>query len=164
MGGFQPIFCRHTTAPTKPPLLRCRTNGHGWHGYGSHHTPHGSEFTILRVDVAQESSERLPLPERLSSIERYQLADASNTDNPRQFVLSRQMPVWTTNGRSFEMDAVAGDEIVRLNTLEVWEFDNVLEGDDQMAHPMHIHGVQFQVVERQVESETAEGWETVRAG
>jgi len=126
--------------------------------------PQGSEMTVLHVDVTQESSERLTLPERLSSIERYPLEGAVNADNPRRFALARQMPLWTINGRSFEMDEVAEDEIVRLNTLEVWEFDNLLEGDDQMAHPMHIHGVQFQIIERQVAPDTAEGWETVRAG
>jgi len=126
--------------------------------------PHGGEFTVLRMDVAQESSERQALPERLSSIERYSPEDAVNADNPRRFALTRQMPLWTINGRSFEMDSVAEEEIVRLNSLELWEFDNLLEGDDQMAHPMHIHGVQFQIIERQIAPETAEGWETVRAG
>jgi FtsP/CotA-like multicopper oxidase with cupredoxin domain len=126
--------------------------------------PHGSEFTVLRVDVAQESIERLTLPERLSAIEHHALEDAVNRDNPRRFALARQMPLWTINGRSFEMDGVADDEIVRLNTLEVWQFDNLLEGDDQMVHPMHIHGVQFQIIERQVAQDTNEGWETVSAG
>jgi FtsP/CotA-like multicopper oxidase with cupredoxin domain len=35
---------------------------------------------------------------------------------------------------------------------------------DFMAHPMHIHGVQFQVVERQIDPTYAAGWETVNAG
>jgi len=70
------------------------------------------------------------------------------------------------NDRLFEMDAVAQDEIVRLGDLEVWEFVNLEGGGGgmgmgmmnmDMPHPMHIHGVQFQVFERQI----ARGYESV---
>jgi FtsP/CotA-like multicopper oxidase with cupredoxin domain len=37
------------------------------------------------------------------------------------------------------------DETVEANTTEIWEFDNRM-GDE--IHPMHIHGVQFQMLER----------------
>ena len=47
------------------------------------------------------------------------------------------------NGRTFKMDRV--DEIVQAGTTEIWEFDNMM-GDE--IHPMHIHGVQFQVLQR----------------
>jgi FtsP/CotA-like multicopper oxidase with cupredoxin domain len=48
------------------------------------------------------------------------------------------------NGRTFDMEAVADDERVRLGTTEVWEFVN----DSPMAHPMHVHNLQFRVIER----------------
>lgn len=35
---------------------------------------------------------------------------------------------------------------------------------DFMAHPMHLHGVQFQVVERQIAEAQRAGWETVKDG
>lgn len=151
--------------------------------------PHGEETTVLKVNVVQESTEVLTLPERLSTIERYTLSDAVNADAPRIFEIAMLNEVWSLNGRSFEMDAVADDEIVQANTLEVWEFINVvnegetdaMEGghaghdmgnmnmgevktEDQMAHPMHIHGVQFQILERTVNEAFQEGWETVSAG
>jgi FtsP/CotA-like multicopper oxidase with cupredoxin domain len=47
------------------------------------------------------------------------------------------------NGKMFEMERV--DEIVKAGSTEIWEFDNHA-GDE--IHPMHIHGVQFQVLER----------------
>jgi blue copper oxidase len=37
------------------------------------------------------------------------------------------------------------DETVVAGTTEIWEFDNRL-GDE--IHPMHIHGVQFQILQR----------------
>lgn len=36
--------------------------------------------------------------------------------------------------------------------------------NDFMAHPMHIHGVQFQVIERQIDPAYASAWATVSAG
>jgi blue copper oxidase len=148
--------------------------------------PHGEETTVLKVNIVQESTEALTLPERLSTIERYALSDALNAAAPRTFEIAMINEVWSLNGRSFEMDAVADDEIVQANTLEVWEFVNVVNGDemggmgnmpghnmgsndevmteDQMAHPMHVHGVQFQVLERIVDDAFREGWETVSAG
>lgn len=35
---------------------------------------------------------------------------------------------------------------------------------DFMAHPVHLHGVHFQVLDRSVEDAQRSGWETVRAG
>jgi FtsP/CotA-like multicopper oxidase with cupredoxin domain len=52
--------------------------------------------------------------------------------------------VWTINGRVYEMMGVAEDEIVYLNTPMAWEWIN----NSPIPHPMHIHSVQFQVVER----------------
>ena len=56
------------------------------------------------------------------------------------------------NGRTFRMQEVAADERIRLNSTEVWELAN----EDRrmgmmmmpMPHPVHLHGKQFQVVER----------------
>ncbi len=47
------------------------------------------------------------------------------------------------NGKIFDMERI--DETVEASTTEIWEFDNMM-GDE--IHPMHIHGVQFQVLER----------------
>ena len=60
---------------------------------------------------------------------------------------------WLINGKSFEMETVDENEHVKLGDLEIWEFDNQSShgmgmGMGNLPHPMHIHGVQFQVVER----------------
>lgn len=139
--------------------------------------PQGEHYTVLTVNIAQESSNVLPLPERLTTIERYTLDNAINANAPRTFEIAMLNEVWSLNGRNFELDAVQDDEIVQANTLEVWEFVNVVNGGsmgnmgnmdmmsgDQMAHPMHIHGVQFQVLERTIDDAFREGWESVNAG
>jgi FtsP/CotA-like multicopper oxidase with cupredoxin domain len=75
--------------------------------------------------------------------------------------------VWKLNGRTFELEEVASDERFQLNGLYIWEFVN-LPGRgmmaDFMAHPMHIHGVQFQVLSRQIDPQYAEAWQTLADG
>jgi FtsP/CotA-like multicopper oxidase with cupredoxin domain len=101
------------------------------------------------------------------------MADAVNSNNPRSFTLAMQGMIHTINGRVFEMDTVANDEIVRLGDLEVWEFINS-EGrgggmgmgmmNMPMPHPMHMHGVQFQVTERQIDPNFRAQYDQVSAG
>ncbi len=47
------------------------------------------------------------------------------------------------NGKTYDPKRV--DERVKANTVEIWEFDNTAGSFD---HPMHLHGVQFQILER----------------
>jgi FtsP/CotA-like multicopper oxidase with cupredoxin domain len=74
----------------------------------------------------------------------------------------RQMN-WLINGRTWEMEGVARDEVVRLGDTEVWEFVNQDE-NMSMIHPMHVHEVQFQVLEREVLPEMQSIYDTVRHG
>jgi FtsP/CotA-like multicopper oxidase with cupredoxin domain len=39
---------------------------------------------------------------------------------------------WTINGRTFQMEDVAEDKIVRLGSTEVWEFANTTGGMGMM--------------------------------
>jgi FtsP/CotA-like multicopper oxidase with cupredoxin domain len=55
---------------------------------------------------------------------------------------------WTINGRIFQMEEVADDEIVQLGSKEIWEFNNTGGGMMNMPHPIHLHGKQFRVIER----------------
>ena len=76
---------------------------------------------------------------------------------------------WTINGRVFEMEKVTEDEIVHLNTTEIWEFINRSQGMGMMGmmnmpHPVHVHGLQFQVLDRDFLSSRPPGWETVKDG
>jgi FtsP/CotA-like multicopper oxidase with cupredoxin domain len=52
--------------------------------------------------------------------------------------------VWTINGRVFEMMEVAEDEMVHLHETMAWEWIN----NSPIPHPMHMHNIQFQVVQR----------------
>jgi suppressor of ftsI len=49
------------------------------------------------------------------------------------------------NGKNFDMMRV--DFTTKINEVELWEIVN----ESDMDHPFHIHGTQFQVIEREVE-------------
>jgi bilirubin oxidase len=48
------------------------------------------------------------------------------------------------NGASFDMNRI--DTVSKVGQVELWEIVN----DADMDHPFHIHGTQFQVIEREL--------------
>jgi FtsP/CotA-like multicopper oxidase with cupredoxin domain len=64
------------------------------------------------------------------------------------------------------MEGVTGEETVRLDTTEIWEFRNDAETGmmGMMAHAMHVHGLQFKVLERSVKPRFSSDRDSVSAG
>jgi FtsP/CotA-like multicopper oxidase with cupredoxin domain len=127
----------------------------------------GVEFPVFGVRVRRRERRAFTMPARLSTILRHRLEDAANAARPRRLELAMDHHAgWTINGRTFEMDEVAPDEVVRLGTLEAWDVVNVSAGMHAMgmAHPFHLHGFQFQVVEREVDRRFEAGWRSVSGG
>jgi FtsP/CotA-like multicopper oxidase with cupredoxin domain len=118
----------------------------------------GAALTIMTVTVDRPSRDRAPLPPRLRALVRHRWEEAVNADSPRKVVATMQHMGFAINGRAFEMNEVAGDEHVKLGTMEAWEFDNTAGGGRRgmgmgmmamsMPHPFHVHGGQFQVIRR----------------
>ena len=135
-------------------------------GGGGYVLPNGAGFTVIKVKVKRREKATLTLPQRLSEIKRKHSTDAVNREYPKQFHLVMRHMAWTINGRTFQMRAVASDEKVRMNTREVWEFVNQgggmgMMGGMNMPHPIHLHGKQFQVLERRGQMQDGyvdEGW------
>ncbi len=133
--------------------------------------PDGTAFPVLDIKIERNERGTEVLPDKLSSISRYSEAEAANRRSPRDFTLSMGMGMrWMINGRTFEMEDVARDEIVKLGDLEAWQFTNQagggmgMMGGMTLPHPMHIHGLQFQVVEREVDSTGRAAWKTISDG
>lgn len=104
---------------------------------------------IARFRVAPGAARKSALPQRLSAFPALRLAEAVNRDRPRTIQLSMMRGQVMLNGRVFgRMDEVADDEKVKLGTTEVWEFANDASFGMRMAHPMHVHNLQFRVIER----------------
>ncbi|MCB2160498.1 multicopper oxidase domain-containing protein [bacterium] len=132
----------------------------------------GTVFPIMTVQIDRKESVFVNLPEQLSTNSWRSEADAVNRRSPREFILAMGMGmVWTINGRTFEMTNTARDEIVKLGDLEVWQFSNqigggmgMMGGGMSLPHPMHIHGLQFQIIEREVDSAGRDAWNTLSDG
>ncbi len=71
---------------------------------------------------------------RLSEIPPINPEEAVNIDRPRRFFLTMRHMQWTINGRTFRMEEVADDEVVRIGTKELWEFDNTGGGMGMMRN------------------------------
>ncbi|MCF8078020.1 MAG: multicopper oxidase domain-containing protein [Desulfobacterales bacterium] len=128
--------------------------------------PNGAPFSICTIQVNRKMRESRRLPERLSEVPKIRPEEAVNIDRPRRFFLTMRHMQWTINGRTFRMEEVADDEVVRIGTKELWEFDNTGGGMGMMRmmdmpHPMHLHGQQFRVLYRTGvthEGYVDEGW------
>ncbi|MBL8879209.1 MAG: multicopper oxidase family protein [Phycisphaerales bacterium] len=138
------------------------------HGEMSDAPPNGAAMRVMHVRVEREEAISEVLPDKLSELIEYRLEDASNAGTPRRFSVSVAMSMmsgmqWGFDGLTFQQDDVADHEVVPFNTLEVWEFVNET-APMAMNHPLHVHGVQFQVIDRSVMPDFAAGWESVRDG
>ncbi|HQZ98750.1 MAG TPA: multicopper oxidase domain-containing protein [Thermoflexales bacterium] len=115
----------------------------------------GQPMRILKVKVDKQSAETLKLPDKLTALTPLQTSEAGNAAAPRQFKLTLNGMTWLINNRQFEMDKAAADEVVNLGATEIWEFSNeknpgAMMDANGMPHPIHMHGVQFNVLSREV--------------
>ena len=140
---------------------------------GSSSLPLGTGFDVatFTVDRAEASSDALP--DILSDPAFASIDEAVNGNSARVVTLSMAAGGWTLNGRRFEMLDVASDEEVKFGTTEVWEFYNAGGGmgggmggggGNGLAHPMHMHGQQFQIISRSIEDSGRNAWDSVREG
>ena len=108
----------------------------------------GSAFDILTVNVGSKAPIKPALGPLPPLSVRYDASNVPNYATPRPFTLEMQHMVWTINHRVFEMMEVAEDEMVNLGDTMAWEWIN----NSPIPHPMHVHNIQFQVVQRTVPS------------
>ncbi|PBB19928.1 multicopper oxidase family protein [Mesorhizobium sp. WSM4313] len=116
----------------------------GWMGPGR---PEDKGLALLTADVSDTQAEPMPpLPERLRPIARFGQPTVS-----RHLVFTEIMAMKPTgmemgfliNGMAFDMGRV--DIVARAGDTELWEIVNQAD----MDHPFHLHGTQFQLIERE---------------
>jgi FtsP/CotA-like multicopper oxidase with cupredoxin domain len=113
--------------------------------------PNGGGASLFKIQVTQRELSTDRLPQKLTDLPPLRPDTADNADNPKQFHLTMRHMQWSINGRVFQMEAVAEDEVVRLGASELWEFHNTGGGMmhmGDMPHPIHLHGKQFRVLAR----------------
>ncbi|MES2060554.1 MAG: multicopper oxidase family protein [Bacteroidota bacterium] len=141
--------------------------GEGMMRGGQKEIPLGSEYLIVKLKIDKPGGNKYTLPERLINLDKLEIKDALNTDEPRSFKFAGSMMRWTINGRTFKTEEVTDYETVKLNTTEVWEFvhgGHGMMGKNNVPHPIHIHQVQFNIIERNIDNMDAGVWENIKDG
>ncbi len=129
--------------------------------------PLGGEYPVLKVKVVKQAKSNDSLPSRLTPITPLRLRDAANKNDPRVISLSMRHMSALLNGRSYKMNDIKPDEVIPVNSLQLMAFDNGFNrsmGMMAMPHPMHLHGEQFQIIKREVNSRHKAAHATVSEG
>ncbi|HIC44747.1 MAG TPA: hypothetical protein EYO73_10870, partial [Sulfurimonas sp.] len=119
-------------------------------GDANHDTEHDNQnsFAIFQIDASTAATNRISIPEKLVDF------DAPPQEIVRRRVMKLEMKIGpemmmsgpegnlTINGKSMDMNRI--DEIILAGSSEIW----VLENNTMLAHPFHIHDVQFKIIKR----------------
>ena len=104
-------------------------------------------YNLMRFNVTTTATDTSVVPATLRPLTRLNAADAVTT---RTFTLGGGGGMmgggtWTINGAAFNPNTVIASP--RLGTTEIWRFTNSGMMMGNMNHPMHIHGVMFQILD-----------------
>ncbi|MBM3343439.1 MAG: multicopper oxidase family protein [Betaproteobacteria bacterium] len=99
----------------------------------------GVAMELMRIHVRRKVAFNRAVPEKLSRI----MPIAANCGTARIITLDHVKMVWRINGHTYAHETTP--ITVKRGAVEVWEIKNV---PASMPHPFHIHGFQFQVLER----------------
>ena len=121
----------------------------------------GDAHELMTFTIDRAESETLSLPTSLVSMgEEYDVADIQGEKiwpivwGSGQFLL---------NGETYDMLGTIENERAVCDTLEMITMTN-LEGNIKFAHPMHLHGRQFQIHSRTIADESIHAYDTVKEG
>jgi FtsP/CotA-like multicopper oxidase with cupredoxin domain len=104
-------------------------------GFISGESDQGQQFKILEIRPKTGNFAKQQIPQTLNAIK---YLDEKSAVKTREF----RLDTVAINGK--KMDASRINEIVREGDIEIWRLSNQSPG----THPIHIHGVQFQVLSR----------------
>jgi FtsP/CotA-like multicopper oxidase with cupredoxin domain len=99
----------------------------------------GGTGMVMRFDVTGRRPVSGALPQRLRPKE---AIPAPVADRTWELNFGSASSEWQIAGKGFDMERV--DVTTQLGTTERWKFANT----SHRAHPMHLHGVHFRVLER----------------
>ena len=124
-------------------VVRSKSYDRGWMGPGR---PAATDLALMTIDRSGPTEKPFALPRILRRIE-----PLGNNVATKRLELGERMGMgaggmtmaFMINGKSFDMKRV--DLTSRAGDVELWEFVNPTD----MDHPMHVHGTQFQVIERE---------------
>jgi bilirubin oxidase len=126
----------------------------------------GADFNLMQINVVAQTG--TPVTTIANALVPYTPFNIISATNYRTLVFDtiRLLPIdapnlaegpFGINNKTFDIDSI--NEVVYLNTTEIW----TLQNKTLVAHPFHIHDIQFNVIEKSglppTPSET--GWKDV---
>jgi suppressor of ftsI/bilirubin oxidase len=125
----------HTPVPAAP-ATPATVGGHAHNGIPGI----GTALDLMRILVQRAQRYDRSVPATLSRI----VPIAATCQSPRLILLDHANMVWRINGATYRHETTP--ITVKRGATEVW---NIRNAAASMPHPFHIHGFQFQVLERQ---------------
>ena len=137
----------------------------------------GSEYPICTIKVTRKVSESHKLPTKLAKIHRYEIHETANPTNPLPIGISESPMSMLLNGRAYEFNHPLPAERVKMGSVQLLEIFHA-HGDMKMggggmggmggmnvsmAHPIHLHGQQFEIMSRSISGDTTD-YDTVSEG
>ena len=136
----------------------------------------GSKFVVARFKVTEKVSDSPKLPKTLMPLKRFTDSDVDNANNPIPIALSMGHMAPRLNGREFAMGKVMDIEKVAVGShkkIKIFHEGGMgmmggrrgmgMMGGMNMAHPIHLHGQQYQVVSRNT-ANVSSSYATVKDG
>lgn len=107
----------------------------------------GTNFTLFSLHVADTvSNEISQIPVKLSDLKKWDINSVNQTRNltfsPKTMGMNQLNGSFVINGAGFNMNTI--NYTIPLNNIEIWNLSN----QSAIAHPFHIHDVQFFVLDR----------------
>lgn len=110
---------------------------------------------VMTFRVGDEADDLTIIPDALAKIEKM---DENLATGVKTIELDGMGHMVSLNGRKFDINRV--DDNVTLGDVEIWEITANSTMMNNMGHPFHIHGTQFQVLSRNGKEPEAneKGW------
>ena len=137
----------------------------------------GSEYPICTIKVTRKVSDNHKLPTNLSKMPRYRIDETANPNNPLPIGISESPMSMLLNGRAYEFNNPLPTERVKMGSVQLLEIFHAhgemnkrgggmggMGGMSMsMAHPIHLHGQQFEIMSRSISGDTTD-YDTVSEG
>ena len=146
----------------------------------------GAKFPIATFHVTEKVSDSPELPKKLVDFERLTLKQVDNAHNPIPIAISMKPMAPMLNGKSFSMNDVLDFEKVPVGSfkkIKIFHGHGMKKGEHggskggmkmgrgmgggmmmSMAHPIHLHGQQYQIISRKPGSMRQQEYATVKDG
>lgn len=167
-----------TMPPMYEKMQKAKRGTRGMHGgmmgMMSNNLAQGAKFPIATFKVTKKVSDSPKLPSRLVAINRLSNSDVDNANKPLPIAISMKPMAPQLNGKSFAMDRVMDFEKVAVGSIKKIKIfhDHAMKGKSMgmmggmlsMAHPIHLHGQQYQIVSRKMTGKHQDSYATVKDG